>query len=175
MIEQSCSGKGSFSQTLGPPLPEKRTPLLPTLRSVPIKTPTLARRSCVRKNHDSTRRNLVSVFVLPRSAIPFGMARRKAKNCAPGAVSTGNTKYSPGAMAIDRGGFMELEVAPLAPTTWYRTKMTSGGFGDVVRQPMQGRAAHSVRWRFPRSRRSAGNLQSLRLIITVWRVKPRRK
>lgn len=148
--------------------------------SVPTKIPTLARRSCVRKDRNCTRRNLVAVLVMPRYAIPLGMARRKAKNWPPGAVSTGNTKYSSGAIAINGGGFNELEVAPLALITWSHTKMTSSGFGDVVRQPVQGRGVPRILrvWRFPHSphsRRFSGNLQSLRLIITVWRVKPRRR
>jgi hypothetical protein len=73
-------------------------------------------------------------LIMPRYATPLGMSRRRAKSCPPGAVSTGNTKYSPGAIAIKRVRFNELEVAPLAPITWSRTKMTSSGFGDIVRQ-----------------------------------------
>lgn len=119
--------------------------------SVLTKIPTLARRSCVRKDRNCTRRNLVAVLVMPRYAIPLGMARRKAKNWPPGAVSTGNTKYSPGAIAINGGGFNELEVAPLALITWSHTKMTSSGFGDVVRQPVQGRGrtTHPARLALP--------------------------
>jgi len=98
---------------------------------------------------------------MPRYAIPLGMARRKAKICPPGAVSTGNTKYSPGAIAINRSGFKELEVAPLAPITWSRTKMTRSGFGDIVRQTAGGLPRILRVWRFPHSRRFAGNLQSL--------------
>jgi len=76
------------------------------------------------------------------------MARRKAKNCPPGAVSTGNTKYSPGAIAINCVRFNELEVAALAPITWSRTKMTRSRFGDVVRQTA-GRTAHPTRLALP--------------------------
>ncbi len=39
MFEQSCSGKSSFSQTLGPAMPEKWPPLLPTLQQCPYKNP----------------------------------------------------------------------------------------------------------------------------------------
>jgi hypothetical protein len=64
----------------------------------------------------------------------LGWLAARQRFARPAPCSTGNTKYSPGAIAINRSGFKELEVAPLAPITWSRTKMTRSGFGDIVRQ-----------------------------------------
>lgn len=177
MFEQSCSGKSSFSQTLGPAMPEKWPPLLGTLQQCPYKNPytgsAIMRAKGPQLYSPKSRRRSCHATLCDSAwdGSPQG------KDWPPGAVSTGNTKYSSGAIAINGGGFNELEVAPLALITWSHTKMTSSGFGDVVRQPVQGRGVPRILrvWRFPHSRRFSGNLQSLRLIITVWRVKPRRR
>jgi hypothetical protein len=67
----------------------------------------------------------------------------------PGAVSTGNTKYSPGAIAINYGWFNELEVAPLelrSPGPYQDDEQSD--FELLFAKP-PGRTAHPARLALP--------------------------
>ena len=177
MFEQSCSGKSSFSQALGPAMPEKWPPLLPTLQQCPYKNPYTGSAIMRAKG--------------PQLYSPKSRRRScHATLCDSAWDGSPQGKELAARRRVDRQH--EILFRSYRDQRWWVQRTRSSAISSDHLVPYQddeqriwrccsstcarpGRTRILRVWRFPRFRRSAGNLQSLRLIITVWRVKPRRR